>query len=78
MPEPPLSRRSRPAAGNVSSKCALRRGDTAKRRGTLGVVMATTIPGSALSSRVASILTGQLTAAATHGENGCTAVVFGH
>jgi hypothetical protein len=31
----------------VSSKCALRRGDTAKPRGTLGVVMITTILGSA-------------------------------
>jgi hypothetical protein len=56
----------------------LRHGNTGKHRGTLGLVMATTILGSALSSRVASILAGQLTAAATHGENPGTAVVFGH
>jgi hypothetical protein len=62
----------------VSSKCALRRGDTAKPRGTLGVVMITTILGSALSSHVVSILGGQLTAAATHAENGGCAVAFGH
>jgi hypothetical protein len=62
----------------VSSKCALRRGNTGKHRGTLGVVMAITILGSALSSRVASILAGQLTAAATHGENSGPAVVFDH
>jgi hypothetical protein len=44
----------------------------------LGVVMATTILDSALSSRVVSLLGGQLTGAATHGENPATAVVFGH
>jgi len=47
----------------------LRRGNTGKHRGTLGLVMATTILGSALSSRVVSLLGGQLTGAATHGEN---------
>jgi hypothetical protein len=57
---------------------ASRRGDTAKHRGTLGVVMVTTILGSVLSGRVVSILGVQLTGAASHGENGGAAVVVGH